>query len=633
MGTRRNIIEEGDATPLLEEDLDIVTLGDFFYPGVRSAARSGVYWSSGGTVAVFGLLAMFVIAACHWAPLGTAPARAKAEGRPAQAWAGEGNEWGISYGDGDAEVSGSYGRSYDEDRQEDGPDGDDSDGDGDMQGREAEDAESELAPDEQEIVDLGLEAAKESEEAGDAAADQAAKAGSVAAKEAKDRDWGKEDAARLASIAAKTAGLAAGMPSAAAKTAGMLAAQALSVEPTPPPKPIPARVECRTAVPVYEQACVDNAMWAKNTGIHEHPDWYEGLTADSPLADFQAAAVKAGKCKYKGCPDDGIECLPDGYGCVSDAVSLVKSWLADKPVAAGTCKEPQMKVQGHCLCPPQYDQEAPGDCKLATEAKRMSFYMYRAQSDYVYPMENVNLADLPGVMWYLQKEVVASVPRKYNVTRILRYLVTMKNPDDTFKHVHWIYGDSGYGKQFAPFGAFDSGKCTATNCMDKYEEYGYAVGCQAVETEEYNYKRQAPATNCVPEDSPECVSGTWYSLPGACPHETLYHKSDECNEQYPSARCDHPDGSLSCTYNVRYAGQVELDELEGISDYEKWWVDEDGPTGNIEYEKITDDGNGTAWWNERHNEERCNSRMAQVVALFGKRYPDLPDNLPDPPCL
>eukprot|EP00439_Symbiodinium_sp_Y106_P083843 s135_g24.t1 len=257
MGTRRNIIEEGDATPLLEEDLDIVTLGDFFYPGVRSAARSGVYWSSGGTVAVFGLLAMFVIAACHWAPLGTAPARAKAEGRPAQAWAGEGNEWGISYGDGDAEVSGSYGRSYDEDRQEDGPDGDDSDGDGDMQGREAEDAESELAPDEQEARWAGeLDAAKESEEAGDAAADQAAKAGSVAAKEAKDRDWGKEDAARLASIAAKTAGLAAGMPSAAAKTAGMLAAQALSVEPTPPPKPIPARVECRTAVPVYEQACV-----------------------------------------------------------------------------------------------------------------------------------------------------------------------------------------------------------------------------------------------------------------------------------------------------------------------------------------------------------------------------------------
>ncbi|OLP92133.1 Ribosomal RNA large subunit methyltransferase E [Symbiodinium microadriaticum] len=230
-------------------------------------------------------------------------------------------------------------------------------------------------------------------------------------------------------------------------------------------------------------------------------------------------------------------------------------------------------------------------------------------------------------MLRVASEVVASVPRKYNVTRILRYLVTMKNPDDTFKHVHWIYGDSGYGKQFAPFGAFDSGKCTATNCMDKYEEYGYAVGCQAVETEEYNYKRQAPATNCVPDDSPECVSGTWYSLPGACPHKTLYHKTDECEEQYPSAKCDQPDGSLTCTYNVRYAGQVELDELEGIPDYEKWWVDEDGPTGNIEYEKITDDGNGTAWWNERRNEERCNSRMAQVIALFGKRYPDLPDNL------
>ena len=32
------------------------------------------------------------------------------------------------------------------------------------------------------------------------------------------------------------------------------------------------------------------------------------------------------------------------------------------------------------------------------------------------------------------------------------------------------------------------------------------------------------------------------------------------------ARCDHPDGSLSCTYNVRYAGQAR--NIEGSQGYD-----------------------------------------------------------------
>ncbi|CAE7472820.1 unnamed protein product, partial [Symbiodinium pilosum] len=134
-----------------------------------------------------------------------------------------------------------------------------------------------------------------------------------------------------------------------------LAAQALTTEPTPPPKPIPPRVQCRTAVEGYEQPCVDNVMWIKNTGIHEHPEWYPDLTPTSSLADFQTAAVESGHsdCKLKGCPEDGLECLPDGYGCLSDAVEFVKTWLEDLP-AADACKDPQVNVAGHCLCPPQY---------------------------------------------------------------------------------------------------------------------------------------------------------------------------------------------------------------------------------------------------------------------------------------
>lgn len=92
---------------------------------------------------------------------------------------------------------------------------------------------------------------------------------------------------------------------------------------------------------------------------------------------------------------------------------------------------------------------------------------------------------------------------------------------------------------------------------------------------------QAPVDYCDPPDSPECVAGTWYSLIGACPLESLYKKSDACKQQHPGwwrlkappqlkplallagAMCKDPDGTPHCTYAARYAGQVSLDELIG----------------------------------------------------------------------
>lgn len=388
----------------------------------------------------------------------------------------------------------------------------------------------------------------------------------------------------------------------------------------------------------YEDACVKDVSWIKSAGIAQHPEWYPGLTAQSAIGDIQTAAVKSGhsSCKVDGCSGDKMECLPDDCGCLDEAVTHYNSWIAKYPAegpAAAACKEPQMRVNGHCVCPPNMVQDGAQKCKVATEPVSMTFYMYRAQSDYCYHMENVNLGDLAGVMWYLHKEVIASVPRKYNVTRILRYLVTVKNPRETFNHEQYLFnaGETN-GKQFGPFGAFDNARCTATHCRDELQEFGNAVGCQAVETGYYNYQRQAPVNYCEPEDSPECVSGTWYSLVGACPLESLYKKTDECKQQYPSPRCADPDGTSQCTYAVRYAGQVSLDEFVGIPDYEKWWQNGTAPTGNIEYEVNSDRGNGTNFWNGRLSQRRCSNRMQKVLDLFGQRYPSLPKDLPDPPC-
>jgi len=318
---------------------------------------------------------------------------------------------------------------------------------------------------------------------------------------------------------------------------------------------------------------------------------------------------------------------------MDDAVNFYNTWISKQPAMAGTCQDGQMEVKGHCLCPPNMVPDDANGCKVAEEAVSMTFYMYRAQSDYCYAMENVNLGDLAGVMWYLHKEVVASVPRKYNVTRILRYLVTVKNPKETFEHKQYLFNGETHGKQFGPFGAFDQARCTATHCESELKEFGNAVGCQAVETGYYNYKRQAPVDYCDPPDSPECISGTWYSLIGDCPLESLYKKTEDCKQQHPGSRCSEPDGTPGCTYAVRYAGQVSLDEFVGIANYETWWkTDETGPTGNIEYEVTTDHGNGTTWWNDRLSGSECSNRMEQVMALFEKRYPSLPKDLPDPPC-
>ncbi|CAK9115957.1 unnamed protein product [Durusdinium trenchii] len=440
-------------------------------------------------------------------------------------------DYGDSYGRGSYSRGSEYGESYDGE----GESGEYGDGDG----AEQEDDSlrmPHLDASSKEVVDAGIDAASEkASEGGVAAADQATLAGEAAAKKAKSYGFSKKTAAKLASIAATQAGLAAGMPPAAAKTAGMLASQALTTDPTPPPEPIPARIGCRTAVAPYEADCVGDINWIKTTGINQHPDWYPGLTAQSPAGDIQSAAFKSHhtKCSVKGCTGDKVECLPNDCGCMDDAVNFYNTWISKQPAMAGTCQDGQMEVKGHCLCPPNMVPDDANGCKVAEEAVSMTFYMYRAQSDYCYAMENVNLGDLAGVMWYLHKEVVASVPRKYNVTRILRYLVTVKNPKETFEHKQYLFNGETHGKQFGPFGAFDQARCTATHCESELKEFGNAVGCQAVETGYYNYKRQAPVDYCDPPDSPECISGTWYSLIGDCPLESLYKKTEDCKQQHP----------------------------------------------------------------------------------------------------
>jgi len=272
-------------------------------------------------------------------------------------------------------------------------------------------------------------------------------------------------------------------------------------------------------------------------------------------------------------------------------------------------------------------------------------------------------------MWYLHNEVVASVPRKFGVTRILRYRLRMQATQELY---------SSFRKHFGPFVAFDSGKCTAPHCDSIWERYGSVVGCQNLDRSVANYVRDYQEPEAQPAEteimfrklrgaaemsSPTSVDamsgeslhgGIWYSLPGACPNATVNDKSAACARSMPGGHCKVVDGTRFCTYNAEYAGEIRLDDVSGILDeakgirtYEDWWKnsyvscldavargERAGPCEHhAEYNVLTDEGVGTSFWNGKHDMKQGLRRMDRVRQLFREKYPHLPENLEEPACL
>ncbi|CAK0826184.1 unnamed protein product [Prorocentrum cordatum] len=258
--------------------------------------------------------------------------------------------------------------------------------------------------------------------------------------------------------------------------------------------------------------------------------------------------------------------------------------------------------------------------------------MYRAGGEADYDLENVNAADLEGVLWYLHNEVVASAPRKYGIDRIRRYQVTIKNTQE-FWNVH--------KKQFGPFLAFDAARCTtvdgmgASTCESVFQKYGFIVGCQPVQSAgaadqaPLGYLHDSPSnTGCAP-GTQDCYAPLWYSLPGPCPEfgipqdaidandadqDVAQYKSAECKWRMPGGRCEKANGAPDCTYSVWPAGEIMLDDLSGIDDYQDWWnvsyyrcIDEGGTdcAQNKEYDVLLDAGVGTSFWDNRGDRDAC----------------------------
>mmetsp|Transcript_56446 Transcript_56446/g.127575 ORF Transcript_56446/g.127575 Transcript_56446/m.127575 type:complete len:949 (+) Transcript_56446:74-2920(+) len=230
-----------------------------------------------------------------------------------------------------------------------------------------------------------------------------------------------------------------------------------------------------------------------------------------------------------------------------------------------------------------------------------TFYMYRAMNDNSYPMENVNMANLAGVMWYLHNEVVCSQPRKYGISRIVRMKVQTKAPKKLAEK------GINFGARFA----YDGQTCTGAGpwvgpqeCDAQYKKYGYFVGC--------NILGEYPFPMAIQGFPVHYKDAVWYSLP----------KSGHCKGP--------PTGEDNCTYSYSPAGDLRIDELAGISDY---WGAANSKTWK-EYDINTDKGLGFSFWNGKYDDRACQKRMEHARKVWRDKYPHDPadEDLQEPKC-
>jgi hypothetical protein len=383
-------------------------------------------------------------------------------------------------------------------------------------------------------------------------------------------------------------------------------------KPTAPP----SSDSCHDATEGEE--CFTATKWAAEHGIFEHEEWYTPLTAQSSFQEFQKNIHDKNKTT---CP---VPCKE-----------------APDPAKASPA-------------PPAGDVPA-GD--VPTGPLKQTFYMYRAQSQASYPLENTNAADLAGVMWYIHNEVVTATPRKYKIDRVKRYKVTVRNT--------WEFWNT-HKRQFGPFVAFDAARCSTPICKKLYNQYGFIVGCQAQGTEVAGYLGKTQTNWNCKKGEDKCKAPLWYSLPGPCPGLGISNgeidankvgldvnaaKTPDCKARMPGGHCAGgavANGNPDCTYSYEEAGQIFLNELVGITDYDNWWNGsyvkcQDDVAQHVlpadheciqnkEYDLHLDKGIGTTFWDGKHDAVKCQERMDKVRQLFFQKNPSFPLSLEEPPC-
>jgi len=231
-----------------------------------------------------------------------------------------------------------------------------------------------------------------------------------------------------------------------------------------------------------------------------------------------------------------------------------------------------------------------------------SFYVYRSKTWDKYEDTNVNMANLAGVLWYLHNEVVGHCPRKFGITRVIRYKITMK-PTEELQRSH---------SNFARLCHFDRGQCTGPeSSLNDYKKYGYVPGCDKPNHGVANYP-----------------DATWYSFPGECPTRPIGAKSSGCIHNQKGGLCKRGEPwSKTCTWRREYAGQLTLDQITSNHNFEK-----SCKKGFYEYNIQNDKGQGSNFWHGKKDRNVCSRRIHWVASLFAKHFPLYPRLAPPPMC-
>lgn len=233
-----------------------------------------------------------------------------------------------------------------------------------------------------------------------------------------------------------------------------------------------------------------------------------------------------------------------------------------------------------------------------SKAPLFTFYVYRAareDDDYV---ENINVGDLAGTLWYLHNEVVWVRPRKFGISRIIRYKISTRATQPLYD----------LGMNFGVRYSYDAAQCTGPwSCDLNYEKFGYFVGC--------NNLGMFP----FPLYDTHYPDAVWYALPGDCSSKDYEDKDPKCIAEQPGGRCEgEPTGQGNCTYSIEIMGSVTIDEIEGISNYHDFIHTGD----QVEYNKTLDKGVGMTFWDGINDTAKNTERVEKVRKIFETKFPD-----------
>mmetsp|Transcript_55019 Transcript_55019/g.159280 ORF Transcript_55019/g.159280 Transcript_55019/m.159280 type:complete len:497 (-) Transcript_55019:94-1584(-) len=281
-----------------------------------------------------------------------------------------------------------------------------------------------------------------------------------------------------------------------------------------------------------------------------------------------------------------------------------------------------------------------------SSAELYTFYVYRAISEETYDPINVNVANLPGVLWYLHHEVVVQYPRKFEITSIERYKVRMRATEELLKK----------GMHFGPRLAMDRGQCTGPFVCGRqksslgYPEPSFCNGPFNTSKEDdimaangkpygklpFEYARYGFSVGCnnlgdypFPMFAVNYTGAVWYTLPGPCPSKTFDSTDAACKAREPGGLCKGvPTGEGNCTWSYEHMGHVTIDDFVDTP------VDKLNEAGGREYDPYTDKGIKTDFWDGINNTEANALRIKKLRKLFADRFPNqtLDEEMPSPPC-